>query len=90
MSGVDGAQFLECYKEKKGKLCSIKHVLLAYGIGDFNVLRQACTSFRNLFFKLVKLDPFRQAITICSICNKVFRTMFPKPDPVQCRVGTEW
>ena len=28
---------------------------------------------------MVKIDPFRQAITISSICNKVFRTMFLKP-----------
>ena len=52
---------------------------------DVNVLRQACCAFRNLFFKLVKMDPFRQAITISSICKKVFRTMFLKPDSVGIR-----
>ena len=45
---------------------------------DVNVLRQACCAFRNLFLKLVKMDPFRQAIKISSICSKVFRTMFLK------------
>jgi hypothetical protein len=59
----------------------------------FSVIRKSCwptawmTSmywgrhavFRNLFLKLVKTDPFRQAITISSICNKVLRTMFLKP-----------
>ena len=28
------------------------------------------------------MDPFREAITISSICNKVFRTMFLKSDTV--------
>jgi hypothetical protein len=28
------------------------------------------------------MDPFRQAITISNICNKVFRTMFLKPENV--------
>jgi len=28
------------------------------------------------------MDPFRQATIISSICNKVFRTMFLKPDTV--------
>jgi len=28
------------------------------------------------------MNPFREAITISSICNKVFRTMFLKPDAV--------
>jgi hypothetical protein len=55
---------------------------LAYCLDDVNVLSQACSAFRNLYLKLVKMDPFRQAITISSICNKVFRTMFLKPDNV--------
>ena len=47
-----------------------------------NVLRQACCAFRDLFLKLAKMDPFRQTITISSIYNKVFGTMFLKPDTV--------
>ena len=38
--------------------------------------------FSKLYLKLVKMDPFKEAITISSICNKVFRTMFLKPDAV--------
>ena len=49
---------------------------------DVNVLRQACRAFRNLFWKLVKIDPFRQPITKFFINNEVFRTMFLKPDSV--------
>ena len=49
---------------------------------DVNVLRQARCAFRRLFLKLVKMHPFRQAITILSICNKVFWTMFLKSDSV--------
>ena len=49
---------------------------------DVTVLRQACCAFRNLFLKLVGMDPFRQSITISSICNKVFRTNFLKEKTV--------
>jgi len=49
---------------------------------DVNVLRQARCEVRNLFLKLVKMDPFREPITISSIYNKVFRSMFLKPDAV--------
>ena len=65
---------------------------MAYCMDDVNVLRQACCAFRNLFLKLVKMDPFRQAITMSSICNKVFRTMFLKPDTVGIipRGGAGW
>ena len=47
---------------------------------DVNVLRQAICAFINLILKLVKKDTLREAITISSICNKVFRTMFLKTD----------
>jgi len=76
MSGDERARFLGWYEEQKDQ------ELLAYCIDDVNVLRQACCAFSNLFLKLVKMDPFRQAITISSICNKVFRTMFLKSDTV--------
>jgi len=82
MSGDERAQFLEWYEEQKDKLFCNKQELLAYCMDDVNVLRQACCAFRNLFLKLVKMDPFREAITISSICNKVFGTMFLKPDTV--------
>jgi len=63
-------------------LFSKKDELLAYCMDDVNVLRQACCAFLNLFLKLVKMDPFMEAITISSICNKIFRTTFLKPDAV--------
>ena len=59
-----------------------KQELLAYCMDDVNVLRKACRAFRNLFLKLVKMDPFRLVINISSICNKVFRKIFLKPDTV--------
>jgi len=82
MSADERAQFMQWHEEQKGKLFSNKDELQAYCMDDVNVLRQACCAFRNLFFKLVKMDAFREAITISSICNKVFRTMFLKPGAV--------
>jgi len=57
---------------------------------DVNILRQACCALRNLFLKIVKIDPFRQAITISSIYNMVSRTKFLKPESVGIflRTGT--
>jgi len=82
MSGDERAQFLEWYEKQKDKIFFNKKVLLAYCMDDVNVLRLACCAFRILLLKLVKMDPFGEAITISSICNKVFRTMFLKPDTV--------
>jgi hypothetical protein len=67
---------------KKGKIFRNKEELEAYCMDDVNVLRQACCAFRNLILKLVRMDPFREALTISSICNKVFRTMFLKEETV--------
>lgn len=36
--------------------------------------------FSEIVLEIGQMDPIRQAITISSICNKVFRTMFLKPD----------
>lgn len=82
MSGDERVKFFEWYEEQKDQIFDNKEELLAYCMDDVNVLRQACSDFRNMCLKLVKIDPFRQAITITSICNKVFRTMFLKPDTV--------
>ena len=82
VSSDERAQFLEWYAEQKDKIFCNKQELLAYCMDDVNVLRQACCAFRNLFLKLVKMDPFRQAITISSISKEVFRTMFLKPHNV--------
>jgi hypothetical protein len=80
MLGDERAQCLEWYEEQK--IFRDKEELLSYSMNDVNVLRQACCAFRNLFLKFVKMDPFRQAITTSSICNKVFWTMFLKLDTV--------
>ena len=80
MSGDERAQFLYWYEKQKDKILRNKEELLAYCMDDINVLKQACCAFRNLFLKQVKIDPFCEAMTISSICNKVFLTIFLKPN----------
>jgi hypothetical protein len=46
----------EVFHNKKG--------LLAYRVDDDNVFRHACYAFPNMFLSFVKMDPFRQAISI--------------------------
>ena len=82
MSVDKGAQIFEWHQKQTGKVICNKGELLAYCRDDVNILRLASWVFRNLYLKLVKMDPFREAFTISSICNKVFRTMFMKSDTV--------
>ena len=51
----------------EGQNFNNREELLAYCMDDVNVLRQACCAFWNLFLKLIKMDHFRQAITLSSI-----------------------
>jgi hypothetical protein len=94
MSGDERAQFLEWHKEQKGKISRNKEELEDYSMDDMNVLRQECCAFRNLFLKVVGMNPFREALTISSICNTVFRTKSLKEKTVciiprgRYRVGT--
>ena len=67
MSSDERAQFLEWCEEQKDKIVCNKQEILAYYMDDVNELRNARCAFRNLFLKLVKMDPFWQAITISSI-----------------------
>ena len=82
MSGDERTQFSAWYEGVKDKIFNNKGKLLAYFMDDVIVLCEVCCAFRNLFLKLVKMDPFRQDITISSIFNKVFRNMFLKPSSV--------
>ena len=59
MSSDERTQFSTCYEGVKDNNCNKGEEILAYGMDDVNVLRQACCAFRNLFFKLVKMEPFR-------------------------------
>jgi len=71
MSGDERTQIWDWYKGVKDKMFYNREEMLVYYMDDVNVLRQICCTFWNLFYKLAKLDPFRQAIKISTISNKV-------------------
>jgi hypothetical protein len=69
-------------KEREGEIFPNKEELLAYCMDDVKILRQACCIFRKVFLDLVKMDLFRDAITISAIYRMVFKTKFLKPETV--------
>ena len=54
-----------------------------YCISDVDILRRCCGRFRKLFQEHTEgVDPFHKCFTIASACNRVYRTLFLKPNQV--------
>ena len=49
---------------------------------DVDILKRGVLTFRKLFIGLTDVDPFKKSITIASLCQLVFRTLFMKPDTI--------
>jgi len=75
-SGIERVYCLSWFAWVKGNIVNVREGMLAYFMDDVIVLRETCCAFRNLFFKFVKYNNFREVIIKFSICNKVFRTCF--------------
>jgi len=58
ISGDYRATFSAWYAGVKDEIFNNREEIFAYCMDDVNILRQACCAFRNLFLKLVKMDPF--------------------------------
>lgn len=56
--------------------------LVEYCISDVDILAQACIKFRSLFLTECNVDPFREATTIASACNLVFRRNYLKENTI--------
>jgi len=82
ISDDERTQFSAWFAGVNDKLFNNREELLAYCMVNVFVLIQVGCVLGNLFMKFVKMSPFREAIKISSNCNKVFRTMFLKPDSV--------
>ena len=55
---------------------NLKEELLKYCIDDCKVLLKAVLIFRNLIIEKFDLDPWREAITIPSLAQKIYRYFF--------------
>lgn len=77
--------------------------LIKYCKRDVEILRKACTIFRQTFWEENHIDPFMDAATIAGACNKVFRANYLTPDTIgiipnagyrfrdnQSQIGLKW
>ncbi|CAH0556585.1 unnamed protein product [Brassicogethes aeneus] len=77
-------KFFEWYnKQISNKVVfNFKNELIKYCILDVDILRKSCIKFRECFIKVTNIDPFQEATTIASVCNKVFRRNFLQPETI--------
>jgi len=83
MSEVERREFLVWYEGQKEAVFDNRRVLEAYSQNDVTDLRKTCRLFRREFMQIGIIEVFLEAITIASVCSKVLRKRFFKPDTIR-------
>nr|XP_022311186.1 uncharacterized protein LOC111116481 [Crassostrea virginica] len=66
MTSSARAAFYAWYEEQQGKTFDFQKEFLAYCISDVDILQRCCAQFAQTIHALVKVYPFREAITFAS------------------------
>lgn len=82
MKTPDREQFLEWYSSHVNDIFDMQKEIIEYCVSDVEILAAACLKFRSQMLETGNVDPFLEASTIASTCNKVFRRNFLKTDTV--------
>ena len=81
MSDADKTVFMRWYETKRDKTFNLETELGVYCTNDVELLRRACTTYRESFMECTQLDPF-SFTTLASSCMGVFKTLFLPKDTV--------
>ena len=74
--------FYKWYDTQREKVLNMEEELLKYCRSDVDILRRCCLNFAQTVKGLCKINPFEHCITIASLCNLIFRTMFLKKETI--------
>nr|XP_022294902.1 uncharacterized protein LOC111105016 [Crassostrea virginica] len=74
--------FYAWYEEQQGKTFDFQKEFLAYCISDVDILQRCCAQFAQTIHALVKVYPFREAITFASTANLAYRRRFMPRDSI--------
>ena len=74
--------FYKWYDTQREKVFNMEEELLKYCRSDVDILRRCCLNFAQTVKGLCKINPFEHCITIASLCNLIFRTMFLKEETI--------
>ena len=75
MNPKDREAFMTWHAAKKESnyVFNFKEEIITYCRSDVDILRRCCMEFRDLFYNVTDIDPFR-TLTIASACHLVYRT----------------
>ncbi|KAK5650251.1 hypothetical protein RI129_001280 [Pyrocoelia pectoralis] len=84
MSTKHRTKFLDWYNQEiqNGVVFRMVEEIINYCVTDVKILLKGCIRFWNIFKSSNYVDPFTEACTIASACNKVFRRRFLKPNTI--------
>ena len=74
--------FYKWYDTQREKVFNMEEELPKYCRSDVDILRRCCLNFAQTVKGLCKVNPFEHCITIASLCNLIFRTMFLKKETI--------
>ena len=69
-------------QHEKQVVFNMEEKLRKYCRSDVDILRRCCLNFAKTVKGLCKINPFEHCITIASLCNLIFRTVFLKKETI--------
>ena len=77
-------EFLTWHKEKveSNYVFNFKEEIEKYCRSDVDILRNCCMKFREMLREITRIDPFKNCITIASVCHEVYRTNYLEKDTI--------
>ena len=83
MNPKDKEAFMTWHAAKKERnyVFNFKEEIITYCRSDVDILRRCCMEFRDLFYNVTDIDPFR-TLTIASACHLVYRTNYLLKDTI--------
>ena len=75
-------EFLRWHDTQKNIVFDMRKELLEYCRSDVDILRRCCSNFISTVQELCHIHPFAQCMTIASLCNLIFRSMFLRENTI--------
>ena len=70
------------YEKSLNNIYNFKNEMVSYCISDVLLLKHGCLAFRKIIKNITNVDPFKECITIASLCHLIYRKFLMKPKTI--------